>query len=619
MRPSLARSSALLLLAVTAACAPTASRGSTGTRPGPPLAASVALPPVPRVEGPLAPRVQYPPANAAIATRDSNFIFGSVGHGGARLSINGAPVAVLPNGSFLAFLPVPPASAPLYTLIASLGADTVRVDHPVRVPGPAVVLAETGPLLVDSTRVAPRGPRVLPGAESVRVSVRAPTNASVHLQFADRREVPLVNTELAADSRGGGGDPFLWATDVRASDLARDAAIVVRRGADSVRLPLAEVSSVDSLGPRFAMLGVAPSVLPDTDRVVIVRPLVGGTYKWFLLPGTIVETTGRIGDAVRVRLGASLEGWVDEREVRELPRGTAAPRRVAANARITPAKDWVDFVIPLGERPVFSVREDERTLVLTLFGTRANSDIITYAGNDTLVRFIHWEQESDDRARYILHLSQAPYGYLAMWERGAFVLRIRRPPTVDRETPLRGLTIAVNAGHPPAGATGPTGLYEAVPTLAISERLKAMLEARGARVIMVRSSAAPMALAERPLVARRANAHAFVSIHLNALPDGINPFRANGTGTYYFHPHAESLARSVQRGMVRRMGLRDLGVYYDNLSDVRGTWMPMILCEGAFIMIPEHEAALRTSEFQAAYARGVADGLADYFRGLSAR
>ena len=109
-----------------------------------------------------------------------------------------------------------------------------------------------------------------------------------------------------------------------------------------------------------------------------------------------------------------------------------------------------------------------------------------------------------------------------------------------------------------------------------------------------------------------------MSIHLNALPDGVNPFTAHGTGTYYFHPHSEPLARTVQRGMVRHMGLRNLGVYYDNLALVRPTWMPSVLCEGAFLMIPEQEAALRTSEFQERYARGVADGLEEYFRRLAA-
>ena len=40
----------------------------------------------------------------------------------------------------------------------------------------------------------------------------------------------------------------------------------------------------------------------------------------------------------------------------------------------------------------------------------------------------------------------------------------------------------------------------------------------------------------------------------------------NGTGTYYFHSSAAALARDVQHGLVRWMGLRDLGVNYDNLA-----------------------------------------------------
>jgi N-acetylmuramoyl-L-alanine amidase len=64
------------------------------------------------------------------------------------------------------------------------------------------------------------------------------------------------------------------------------------------------------------------------------------------------------------------------------------------------------------------------------------------------------------------------------------------------------------------------------------------------------------------------------------------------------------------------MGLRDLGIFYDNLSDLRHPWMPSVLCEGAFIMIPEQEAAVRTVEFQERYALGVADGLVAYFRAL---
>jgi N-acetylmuramoyl-L-alanine amidase len=161
-------------------------------------------------------------------------------------------------------------------------------------------------------------------------------------------------------------------------------------------------------------------------------------------------------------------------------------------------------------------------------------------------------------------------------------------------------------------------LYEAVAVLNVAERLRAMLAERGATVVMTRTSPAPVELGDRPIMARRASANALVSIHLNALPDGVNPFTAHGTGAYFFHPQSEPLARALQNGMVRRMGLRDLGVYYDNLALARPTWMPAVLCEGAFIIIPEQEAALRTPEFQTAYAQGIVDGLESYFRSLAA-
>jgi len=595
--------------------------GPPGAGPAPSTAATPALPPVPRVDGPVAIRVVYPSAGALIQSRDSNFIFGTVGSGNATLVINGTPVAVAPNGSFLAYLPVPPASTPSYTLVAARGADTARLVHPVRLLPPRVVLADTGRIAVDSASVSPRGARLVRPDERVRVSVRAPRNAVVALRLADGSERPLANLARALDSLHANGfaegDPYLWATDVPGAALARPAELVVSRGADSARFAIREVSVTDPGRTRWVRLTGGADV-PDTDRVVILRPVPNGTYKWLLFPGTVLEATGRVGDMVRVRLDGALEAWVASADVTELPDRVAAPRRVAGNARVTPARDWVDVVVPTGDRPAFEVREEGNTLVVMLYGVQANTDIIGYAAGDSLVRRVRWYQDASDRARLEIDLARAPFGYLPLWDGGAFTLRIRRPPAIDPAAPLRGLTIAVNAGHPPAGSTGPTGLYEAVPTLAISERLKAILEARGARVVMTRTTAAPLALPIRPVLARQAGAHAFVSIHLNALPDGVNPFTAHGTGSYYFHPASAALARAVQGGMVRRMGLRDLGVFYDNLSDLRHPWIPSVLCEGAFIMIPEQEAAVRTPEFQERYALGVADGVEAYFRALAA-
>jgi len=573
--------------------------------------------------------VVYPVANAQITSRDSNFIFGSVGNGRATLTIDGMPVPVQPNGSFLAWLPLPSPDQSRYELVAALGPDTSRVSHPVRLLPLRPLLSLTGLLSVDSNSVTPRQPLVLRDDDPVRVSVRAPANAAVWVHadtgawhpLVSRAALPGASLAVRPESvstryLGGAED---WATDVPSRLLRGRPELVVARGIDTVRLPLAATSPVTSDGStQWVVLGADSVSVSDTDRVVIARPTPGGTYKWFFLPGTAVELTGRQGDFARVRLDGELEVWVAAQDVRPLPAGAAAPRRIAENARVVSGSDWSDVVIPVGERPPFLVEEIGEALVLTLYGVRGATDVINYAGADSLVGVVSWEQVASDRLRYTVRLRGAPYGYLVMWDRGNLVLRLRRPPQINASAPLRGLVIAVDPGHPPIGATGPTGLYEPVPTLAVGLKLKTLLEARGATVVMTRSTPDPVALGDRPIIARRAGAHALISIHLNALPDGINPFTAHGTGTYFFHPQAEPLARAVQRGMIQQMGLRDLGINYDNLALARPTWMPSILCEGAFLMLPDQEAALRTPEFQERYARGIADGLERYFRSLGA-
>ncbi|HET7584136.1 MAG TPA: N-acetylmuramoyl-L-alanine amidase [Gemmatimonadaceae bacterium] len=614
MRRPVAALAAMLLSACASAHRPA---GPAAT----PAAAPPQLPPVPLVEGPLAIHVVYPASGALIAARDSNFIFGSVGNGHAALTINGAAVTVRPNGSFLAWLPVPPSDAPRYELVAALGADTARTTHEVRLLPPRPVLALDGTLVVDSASVTPHAGSVLAlrDDEPVRVSVRAPSNASAWVLLDSTTRRALVNdaaARAAADSTGSArGDSTLWSTDVSARLMRGETRLVVARGADTVRLPLAAVAApaVDGAMP-VAVLGAERDIAADTDIVITARPVPEGTYKWFLLPGTRVQVTGRSGAFVRVQLDDALEAWVNAADARLLPAGTGAPRRVAANARVVPDSAWVDLVIPVTERPPYLVEERDHAIDLTIYGVRTNTDIVHYGHNDPLVREVTWTPERTERARFTVRLSTAPYGYLVFYDHGALVLRIRRPPRIDRRAPLRGRTIVVDPGHPPAGATGPTGLYEGVAVLEIGKKLAAMLEQRGAHVIMTRTTNDPVALGDRPILARRANADVLVSVHLNALPDGVNPFTAHGTGTYFFRSHSAPLARAIQERLVARMGLRNIGIFYDNLALTRPTWMPAVLTEGAFIMIPEQEAALRTPEFQTAYARGIAEGLERYFR-----
>ncbi len=602
MRSSLVGVSVLL-----AACATATPPATTAPTPVPSPGAPVSstLPPVPLVSGALKPNVIYPVANSLVEARDSNFIFGSVGNGKAQLWINGAPVAVAPNGAFLAWLPVPAMESPRYDIVAVNGADTARLVQPVRLKPPVFKLPTGGALLFDSASVQPGSRLALRDDDTVRVSVRSAPNASVVWR----------GDAGAAQALTAAGTTF--AADMPARMLRARSELVIARGQDTIHVALPPVGV--ALSNQWSTIGVDSAGADASDEELIGRPIPGGTYKWFLLPGTPLEVTGRSGDFARVRLDSKLEIWVLATELHPLVASWLPAKRVAGNARLVSQAEWVDLVVPMAARPPYFVEEGTNELTVTLYGTIINTDIVNYGANDSLVRETKWTQESSDRGHFTLALSSPAYGYLAFWQNGSFVLRVRRPPRIDASSPLRGLTIAIDPGHPPIGATGPTGLYEAVPTLAIGLVVQQMLESKGAKVVMTRSTAAPVPLGDRPIIARKSNANALVSIHLNALPDGVNPFTSNGTGAYYFRSQSVPLARELQRAMVARMGLRDLGINYDNLRLARPTWMPAVLCEGAFLMIPEQENALRTPEFQKLYATAIVDGLESYFRSLPAR
>lgn len=528
---------AALTAATLAACRP-ATAPVPEPRALPP--SRIPLPPIPLVEGTVDPRVVYPQPNQVIQSRDSNFIFGSIGNGNAKLSINGQPVRVAPNGAFLGYVANPTPAAPQYELVAALGADTARMTLPVRVAG-------MEPLLPDSLRPPPAPP-----------------------------PPPNIVTDTA---------------------------------------------------PAWVVLGDSAVARSDTDRVIIGRPGPNSVYRWFLLPGTRVQLTARYPGFARVRLDSALNIWVAAEDAKTFAADTTRPRRVAGNARVRSSAAWADFVVPIAERPAFFVEERERSLELTLYDTRGGTDLIDYPTSDSLIRLVEWAQERNDRARYTLHLSEAPFGYLVLYEKGALVLRVRRTPNgvspstsgVSRgaSNALSGLTIAVDPGHPPGGATGPTGLYEADAALAVAFTLEKILTDRGATVYLTRTTREPMDLAMRPALARRAGAHAFVSIHYNAYGDGVNPFTMpNGVEVYFYRPHSEPLARAVQAALVAYQPLPDQGIHYRSFAVVRTPWMPAILAEGGFMMIPEQENAMRTPAFQERYARALADGLEQFFRGL---
>ncbi len=609
------------------------------------------LPPIEAVDGPLALTLVYPPATQqALAARDSTFLFGSTGSGRASLTINGDPVEVAPDGAFLAWLPLPDDTVAEFRLVARKDGDSAVVDRVLRLP-PRYVPPGPG-LWLDAASVRPRGIAWLRAGEPIRVTLRASPGASVAVQLPDGRVFPLAGDttpvaaygpfELApsrvAPVRGtryvgvvpavplGAPLPSLTTPSVGppgAADAGEGwavAAVIAAEGGDTVRMALPlRVSLVDPDRLPVVVLDDDTARSGKTRGAVVGSPAPNGTYYWFFPNGTPVALDGRVGDQVRARLSGESAAWVSLAEVGAvLPPGSPPPATRLALVRLTPRDSVVSARLSLGARVPFRVDEDDHTITVRLYGARSDLDFVQYGGTDALVREVTWAQPSADECTVTFALRPLVFGWRTRWDGSDLVLEIRRPPAIDPQHPLAGRVIAVDPGHPPEGATGPTGLREADANLAVGLALRDLLAREGARVVMTRTADTALGLYERTAIAERADAELLVSIHNNALPDGVNPLVNNGTATYYFHPRAARFAVLTEQAMVGELGLHNLGAARGNFALVRPTWMPAILTEGAFLMIPAQESALRTPSFQEAYARGVALGIEAYLRELAA-
>ena len=617
-----------------------------------------------RSRDPITVRVVYPAPEDLVRVRDSSFLLGSVSSGDVQLTINGHRVRVWPNGAWLAWLPFPPDSVMRFRLEARREQDTTVVVYSVRrdplfLPGEV----RSGQAWIDSMSLSPRGQVWVPRTEYLTLSARAAEGATVRLllpggaavrllpQRQPEEVLPAVRAFERDTTKLRTPDEIRYVGVIRGTRLGPHPGPVLRglspgfvnalaraalgcvTGA-SCPSPYSELvapeegwatvetaTNGDTVRVRWplqvALLDTLPVVtefdddttgIGKTDSLTPGRALPGGPYQWFFPTGTRALVTGRLNDDLRIRLTPEAEAWVPTADARPLPPGLPAPRAVVGSVTLTPLPDRVQIRIPLSQRIPFQVAEDERSLTLRFYGAAGDVDWIRYGG-DPLVPRMSWNQNGADELTFTTDLAEPLWGYRTRWSRNDLVLEIRRPPKLSAPHPLRGRVIALDPGHPPFGATGPTGLKESEANLAVALQLRSLLQAAGARVVMTRATDTAVDLWSRVAIADTAGAEIFISIHNNALPDGINPFTNNGTSVFYNQPRSLPLAAEIQRSLVRRLSLPDLGIGRADLAVIRPTWMPAVLCEGMFVILPDQEARLRTRAGQRQYAQGVLSGL----------
>lgn len=617
--------------------------------------------------------IVYPKPDQRIAAVDSTFILGHVpptrGEWSYRLEINGHPVDVHEDGGFVSFLPIKPGAF-TFQLDAFLTGE--RLDYQARIKTPqdrppppyslrlsktmTVFVPEPMPPVESDTLTIvgdyerPSGDLDLSAGDMLTVSFLGTPGCRAWFSIAGVVDsVPM--TESPPRTQPYWGQALFGAGAVPDSLLLRGVYTGFLVVPDSARIDTTAVTyhlappGAEQLAVRW-LLDVSalklhryqlwleqgevedtsayrvtfndpryPFTVRFTDSVQTVRHGPRKGYLSIFQPeGVEAIAVSAEGDWYRLRLSETQYGWVARESIEELGPGILPPQSYLTLIRTRSAADYVQVEFPLrGKHPFRVIEDDRRTIRVQLFGVTSNTDWIRYDFSDDLIDLATWSQPEPGLYELKLSLNHDIWGYDADYAGSTLRFRLNRAPKdVGR---IRGKTIVVDPGHSSdPGAIGPTGYTEAEANLQIALALKKELRRRGAKVIMTRSDNRNVDLYDRPAIAKANDADLFVSIHNNALPDGVNPFVNNGSSTYYYHLHSMDLARAIQGSLLDATELNDYGLFHGNLAVDRPTQYPAVLVECAFIILPEQEAMLKTEKFRHRIARGITVGIERFLK-----
>lgn len=188
---------------------------------------------------------------------------------------------------------------------------------------------------------------------------------------------------------------------------------------------------------------------------------------------------------------------------------------------------------------------------------------------------------------------------------------------------LQDKVIVIDPGHGvDPGAIGRVlGVTDAEVGLEVGLKLRDLLEAQGATVIMTRETDVRVALNDRPALANQVEADLFISIHGNAIDGHPDKY---GIETYYYAPstNAQLYAQNVVRASLAQHVSEGLGLVTGQPSEMRTANYavlrennhPSVLVETGYLTNAEEEALLATDAYRQKLAEGIFIGILNYLQ-----
>ena len=339
-----------------------------------------------------------------------------------------------------------------------------------------------------------------------------------------------------------------------------------------------------------------------TDRL-------GGSRMGNLEPGITVKIVGQYNDLYKVQLSENKWTYIPMEYVAPSAKETKIVNTNNMSVSNQGEYDRISISLPDKLPYVVWCQTDPLTINLDVCGAMNNCNWISHRRDLEMIEYVDVVQIESDVCRFVIRLKEKySWGYAIKYIGNTLTMDVKHSPALT----LKGMKVGLDAGHggeASPGAIGFTGLRESDVNLDIVMRVKKLLEAKGATVVLSRSEDVEVSMAARRKTFVDENVNIAISIHNNA---GGGPYKPMGTSTYYKYITNRDLAGCLLDRMLE-LKVPNFGLVGNfNFSLGTPTEYPNALVEGLFMSSLPDEEILASEAGREQIAQKVVSGLEDY-------
>ena len=563
-------------------------------------------------------RVEYPYQDKILPKGIKNmFLFGRVYQKDAKLKLDGQDIPLYKNGAFLTYQPIKPGKTDFIFEVLS-PTQTQTFKRSVFVEGFDYRKYE-GKYKFDTEEIFPSGTVKLKEGDALAFSVYASPKRKITLSIASHKEVLMQENPK---------EPGLYEAQIifDKEDINYRAQKAVYKIFDKRNKVKNKVFSGGKIRiyPQNQIIAVG-KLRRQNQRL---RP--AAKKEEHILETRLfgkVKITGQLNNFYRIFLADGQEGWLEERFIKTASY-FSLPKNNARQISLEETQNKSILTIYNNTKVSFKTNQTPVGFEIMLFNTQL-LNTPKEALETSLFDKVSFESLPEDAQKISLKFNRNAklWGFDFSYKGDNLVFEFYHAPAfaITPQSPLKDVRIVLDPGHSPKrvvpydGAVGPSGLLEYEVNYKIALKTKELLQGLGAIVFLSKEEDQIMPLSRRQEKVLSEQAHLFISLHNNALPDHIDPLAyPRGFSFFYYYPHSYTFAEAIERSFVKRIALPDDGIFQRDFSVTRSSpQVPAILIEHAYMLLPEQEDLLTQDSFIESLANATAQGVVNYIKAVS--